>query len=178
MSKAVLVIDIPESCAKCYFHRCTYSLPLSIKRKGYICHYDKQRRVVDLDYGDNTYKPDWCPLVPMPEKRDYNSAMKESIKEECFDTEDLQDYAFLAGKVSGWNACAEALEMAVEVLEKQIPKNPIKTNIYEGERAEILKKRGAINPEVFKCPACKKIIDPGYSNSYCKKCGQRIDWEQ
>lgn len=61
-------------------------------------------------------------------------------------------------------------------MEKQTPKNPIKTNIYEGERAEILKKRGAINPEVFKCPACKKIIDPGYSNSYCKKCGQRIDW--
>lgn len=73
---------------------------------------------------------------------------------------------------------AEALEMAVEVLEKQIPKNPIKTNIYEGERAEILKKRGAINPEIFKCPVCKKIIDPGYSNNYCKKCGQRIDWEQ
>ena len=62
-------------------------------------------------------------------------------------------------------------------MEKQTPKNPIKTNIYEGERAEILKKRGAINPEVFKCPACKKIIDPGYSNSYCKKCGQRIVWE-
>lgn len=61
-------------------------------------------------------------------------------------------------------------------MEKQTPKNPIKTNIYEGERAEILKKRGAINPEVFKCPVCKKIIDPGYSNSYCKKCGQRIDW--
>lgn len=51
----------------------------------------------------------------------------------------------------------ESLEMAVKAMEKQTPK-----------------KRGAINPEVFKYPVCKKIIDSGYNNNYCKKCGQRL----
>ena len=93
---------------------------------------------------------------------DVQVALKVAIKA----LEEIQQYRAL-GTVEDCRAA----------MEKQTPKNPIKTNIYEGERAEILKKRGAINPEVFKCPACKKIIDPGYSNSYCKKCGQRIVWE-
>lgn len=99
MDKAVLVMDMPECCADCpcsFFERDNTKLNLICGMKG--------------EDANNVGKPDWCPLIPMPEKRDYNFAMEEAIKEECFDTEDPQDYAFLAGKVSGWNACIDAIE--------------------------------------------------------------------
>ncbi len=49
----------------------------------------------------------------------------------------------------------EALNMAIEALEKQIPKKPTKT------RSEIV------------CPTCKTLVG---SSPYCRYCGQAIDW--
>lgn len=61
----------------------------------------------------------------------------------------------------------EALDMAMEALEKQIPKKPIKYEIdYSG------------NP-VFRCPVCG---DSWNSNEFgdgiecCWTCGQALDW--
>lgn len=99
MSKAILITDMPESCDMCDFTD-------MVNAKMY-CGVPGCGELAE-DY--IICRPDWCPLVPMPEKRDYNSAMEEAIKEECFDTEDSQDYTFLAGKVSGWNACIDAIE--------------------------------------------------------------------
>ena len=98
MSKAVLVMDMPECCADCpcsFFERDNPKLNL-------ICG-------IMQEDANNVGKPDWCPLRPMPVKRDYNSAMEEAIKEECFDNDDAQDYSFLAGKVNGWNACIDEI---------------------------------------------------------------------
>lgn len=49
----------------------------------------------------------------------------------------------------------EALNMAIEALEKQIPKKPRKT------RSEIV------------CPTCNTLVG---SSPYCRYCGQAIDW--
>lgn len=48
-----------------------------------------------------------------------------------------------------------AEDLAIEALEKQIPKKPRKT------RSEIV------------CPTCKTLIG---SSPYCRYCGQAIDW--
>lgn len=48
----------------------------------------------------------------------------------------------------------EALNMAIEALEKQIPKKPTKT------RSEIV------------CPTCKTLVG---SSPYCRYCGQALD---
>lgn len=56
MSKAVLVIDIPECCADCpcsFYERDNIKLNLICGMAG--------------EDANNVGKPDWCPLVPMPE---------------------------------------------------------------------------------------------------------------
>lgn len=55
MSKAILVIDMPEHCGYCDF--CYYS-------DGRIPSCQLKLRAID----DYKIKPDWCPLKPMPEK--------------------------------------------------------------------------------------------------------------
>lgn len=65
---------------------------------------------------------------------------------------------------------AEALGIAIQALEKQIPKKPTPID-YEKyidviDNAKFL--RGA-----FWCPNCKHVV---HSGSFCKECGQRLDW--
>ena len=58
---------------------------------------------------------------------------------------------------------AEAIEVAVEALEKQIPKKPIKSD------------REIRYCEVFKCPNCSFEFS-GRVSKYCYRCGQALDW--
>lgn len=62
-----------------------------------------------------------------------------------------------------WEEMAEVRDTAIEALEKQIPKKPIKSG------------REIRYCEVWKCPKCGfewsgRVVD------YCYKCGQAIDW--
>ena len=80
MSKAILVIDMPESCDVCPL--CVsdeYGLYLEcpLKYKGYV---------------EKRQKPDWCPLKPIPEK-------------EYADTGILEVDEFAAG----WNNCIDVI---------------------------------------------------------------------
>lgn len=60
----------------------------------------------------------------------------------------------------------EFLEVAIEALEKQIPKKPIETQDIEG-----------IND--FYCKKCSRIVgDDTYKFLYCPKCGYAIDWSE
>lgn len=59
MAKAVLVMDMPESCFGCNFLYCNADANID------SCQAMKVPRIVDSD----TYeKPDWCPLRELPEK--------------------------------------------------------------------------------------------------------------
>ena len=68
---------------------------------------------------------------------------------------------------SGKEACIEAIEdacrLAIEALEKQVPKKPRETRC------------------ALMCASCgHKITEKGckkLNRKYCKKCGQRILWE-
>ena len=58
-----------------------------------------------------------------------------------------------------------AFEMAIDALEKQVQKKPIKSD------------REIRYCEVWKCPSCgfewsSRVVD------YCYRCGQRIDWQE
>ena len=57
---------------------------------------------------------------------------------------------------------AEAIDMAINALEKQIPNKPVKKSFivpYEG---------------INVCPSCKEPL--GGKRHYCSKCGQKLDW--
>ena len=79
MSKAILVIDMPESCDEC---------PLLLRSYEERCCLPEKRNSF-------TTKPDWCPLQPAPEEelvwfddewgdweRGYNSCLHEIIGSE------------------------------------------------------------------------------------------------
>lgn len=53
MSKSVLVMDTPENCGKCKFI------------SGFWCRAMNGRRVPN-----NDVIPNWCPLKPLPEKKE------------------------------------------------------------------------------------------------------------
>ena len=86
MSKAILVIDMPCSCATCdirFTDEYSDWCPVNIK--------ESQTDV--FDHANNFTKPDWCPLKPLPEKMVDN----DSIKYQWGDYED------------GWNHCIDCL---------------------------------------------------------------------
>lgn len=59
---------------------------------------------------------------------------------------------------------AETMDLAVEALEKQIPKKPI----YHG-------KCFATN---YTCPVCGRLYwGKEYIGNHCDSCGQKLDWE-
>lgn len=74
------------------------------------------------------------------------------------------------------NACISALN-------KQLPKAPRKTTIFEGEQAEKLAAKGLPNYETYKCPVCSWIVaDRSFItgikiSNFCENCGQALETE-
>lgn len=66
---------------------------------------------------------------------------------------------------------AIAFEMAIDALEKQVQKKPIKTKI-----ATLNKSPEAISWEsIHCCPRCESNLVSQYK--YCPQCGQTLNWE-
>ena len=62
----------------------------------------------------------------------------------------------------------EPLKLAIEALEKQIPKRP---NRHEEEITD-----DYVSLEYYSCPVCKSNeLADGY-DFYCFRCGQKLDW--
>ena len=67
---------------------------------------------------------------------------------------------------------ADALEMAIQALEKQIPKKPRKTDSYRGIFRRIY---------AYVCPTCgnaclEKQENERQDTMFCWNCGQKLDW--
>ena len=60
----------------------------------------------------------------------------------------------------------EEIEIAIDALEKQIPKKPIETNEQHI--------RYSMN---YICPSCGKHFSGTGIASYCYHCGQALDWD-
>lgn len=57
----------------------------------------------------------------------------------------------------------DAINVAIEVLEKQIPKKPIDVITSDNEFICMI------------CPCCQEVAVE-FNDAYCKRCGQKIDW--
>ncbi len=92
--KAILVLEIPENCTEC-------SMEMDVEDtsgelwKGNVC-----RGCGKLN-ANRSIKPDWCPLVPMPERMELCGTY-------------TSEYIANGGKVPsykiGWNECLDAIE--------------------------------------------------------------------
>lgn len=93
MSKSILVIDTPENCSDCQF---CYELDEGVEACCSISDDDKDASLmkkIDCEYGYCQSKPDWCPLMDLPEK----------------DNGDYPANTFDAGFVEGWNQCIDEI---------------------------------------------------------------------
>ena len=79
MSKSVLVIDTPKNCRSCY-------LP------GFMLNLQYCRGKLK-DIKDTSVKPDWCPLMDLPEK----------------DNGDYPANTSDTGFLEGWNQCIDEI---------------------------------------------------------------------
>lgn len=67
----MLVIDTPKNCLDCQF---CYELDEGVEACCSISDDDKDASLmkkIDCEYGYCQGKPDWCPLKPLPEKKEY-----------------------------------------------------------------------------------------------------------
>ena len=85
MSKAILVMDMPDSCMGCNFLYC------EAENNSESCQAREKSRIVDLEKDD---KPDWCPLREMPEKK------------KTIGTESETERIYMN---CGWNDCIDAI---------------------------------------------------------------------
>lgn len=81
--KAILVIDKPESCTSCL---------LGIYNKKWFC-LDTNK---DIDICDRYNIPEWCPLKPMPQKKEETFAY-------WIAQGDPESY------INGWNDCLDKI---------------------------------------------------------------------
>jgi len=67
---------------------------------------------------------------------------------------------------------AIALDVAIDVLEKQIPQEPYRNIVHYPYRPDM---------EVVQCPRCKRRLRTNRmtknGDAYCPDCGQAIDWD-
>lgn len=93
MSKSVIVIDTPENCLDCQF---CYELDEGVEACCSISDDDDDTSImkkIDCEYGYCQGKPDWCPLMDLPEKDDFD---------------DLYD-EYYTGYHDGWNRCLKEI---------------------------------------------------------------------
>lgn len=86
MAKAVLVMDMPESCCECNLN---YMIPLGSRLR---CHAFALGKAIDSNTRE---KPDWCPLRELPEKANH------------------PDYCDNGRFDKGWNACLDEIESII-----------------------------------------------------------------
>lgn len=84
MDKAVLIMDMPESCFGCNFMYCDE------ESDPETCQAMETARDIDLIED----RPDWCPLRELPGKKDTHTTL------ECH-----TNGSWTEGMKAGWNAC-------------------------------------------------------------------------
>lgn len=82
-----------------------------------------------------------------------------------------------------------AYDMAVEALEKQIPKKPVMGYAFAEKIREVIKRTDPKKAEIKTecCPVCGRTLGVSQfvktqtglrvGDPHCKRCGQAIDWE-
>lgn len=74
---------------------------------------------------------------------------------------------------------SEAKNMAIQALEKQIPKKPVKGNPYYWiDSVKIQGRYRDARKKAYQtiCPACSHTVLT--STNFCRDCGQKLDWRE
>ena len=67
MKKAVLLMNVPEKCLDC--NLCVLDMDGSIS-----CYYNT--REICSNVGENNSRPNWCPLRPLPDRKEITETYK------------------------------------------------------------------------------------------------------
>ena len=86
MKKAVLLMDVPEKCLDC--NLCVLDMDGSIS-----CYYNK--REICSNVGENNSRPNWCPLRPLPDRKEITETYKWEDRLPSFKC--------------GWNLCLDEI---------------------------------------------------------------------
>ena len=70
---------------------------------------------------------------------------------------------------------AEAFEVAIEALKKQVAEKP-KSHTVDVEKLKIGNVNWCKGTTVYRCPNCNDFISRIYD--FCYKCGQALDWRE
>lgn len=75
---------------------------------------------------------------------------------------------------SGYYMLRESLDIAIEALEKQLPKRPRENGMSDG----LIKKT-----KYYTCQTCgncllTEMMNERQNTNYCWDCGQRLDWSE
>lgn len=66
----------------------------------------------------------------------------------------------------------EAYDMAIESLQREIPKNPIVNYVADSDGARRL--NAGWTEDSFLCPVCHTYFGEVFEEGYCRKCGQKL----
>lgn len=100
MSKAILVMDMPNCCDRCKLCKID-ATPYEIYGFCLITNSVMQNEELNT-------KPDDCPLKVFPEKRRKGTAKQKAISNDCYDGFATED-AYFEGKDDGYNECLDEL---------------------------------------------------------------------
>lgn len=66
----------------------------------------------------------------------------------------------------------QAIDMAIEALQREIPKNPIVNYVADSEGARRL--NAGWTEDSYLCPVCHTYFGEVFEEGYCRKCGQKL----
>ena len=66
----------------------------------------------------------------------------------------------------------EAFFMAIEALQREIPKNPIVNYVADSDGARRL--NDGWTEDSYLCPVCHTYFGEVFEEGYCRKCGQKL----
>lgn len=89
---------------------------------------------------------------------------------------EILKYSYPNGNGIAVEEVQDTFDLAIEALEKQIPKNP-KEELYDISGRPLKNKSDIHTRENYACPNCGVSQTRFIPYTYCAKCGQKIDWE-
>ena len=66
----------------------------------------------------------------------------------------------------------EAIDMAIEALQREIPKNPIVNYVADSDGARRL--NDGWTEDSYLCPVCHTYFGEVFDEGYCRECGQKL----
>lgn len=95
MGKGIVIVDIRETCLDCDFCYEIDEGTLACCTRVHDENSIYNRRVIDNDYCQD--KPDWCPIKPVPEKKE--------LKGDVSNVKNISEESIRIG----WNECIDEI---------------------------------------------------------------------